>query len=115
MAEVADGGADTGMTDPATWEASQEEARLRECQTIFLQYDKNRSGALEFDELRSALGDLGILVRTTCWLHAWALGRLTLLESGCSMLSTGGACCWPQAAAQLKQLGHAGGSEANRD
>ena len=35
---------------------------MRECQTIFAQYDKNRSGMLEFDELRSALGDLGLLV-----------------------------------------------------
>ena len=42
--------------------ASEDEARLRECQTIFAQYDKNRSGMLEFDELRSALGDLGLLV-----------------------------------------------------
>ena len=29
----------------------------------FLQYDKNQSGALEFEELRSVLADLGLLVR----------------------------------------------------
>lgn len=28
----------------------------------WLQYDKNRSKALEFEELRSVLGDLGMLV-----------------------------------------------------
>ena len=39
---------------------------MRECQTIFAQYDKNRSGMLEFDELRSALGDLGLLVSLHC-------------------------------------------------
>ena len=34
------------------------------------QYDKNRSGALEFEELRSVLGDLGMLVRASHHKHA---------------------------------------------
>jgi len=29
---------------------------------VVVQYDKNRSGALEFEELRSVLADLGMLV-----------------------------------------------------
>ena len=33
------------------------------------QYDKNRSQALEFEELRSVLADLGMLVCTTTCLH----------------------------------------------
>ena len=31
---------------------------------MVVQYDKNHSGALEFEELRSVLADLGMLVRT---------------------------------------------------
>ncbi|KAK9810553.1 hypothetical protein WJX73_000223 [Symbiochloris irregularis] len=37
------------------------ESRKRECENIFNQYDKNRSKALEFEELRSVLADLGML------------------------------------------------------
>ena len=35
----------------------------------FLQYDKNHSGALEFEELHAVLADLGILVRHLLNLH----------------------------------------------
>ena len=51
-----------GQKNEAGEGAGNDDDRMRECQTIFVQYDKNRSGALEFDELRSALGDLGLLV-----------------------------------------------------
>lgn len=37
-----------------------------ETTTIFLTYDRNQSGALEFEELQECLTDLGTLVRPTC-------------------------------------------------
>jgi len=40
-----------------------------------LQYDKNKSGALEFEELHAVLADLGIMVNLpsllVCWYRMW--------------------------------------------
>lgn len=40
-----------------------DERRDGETTTIFLTYDRNQSGALEFEELQECLTDLGALVR----------------------------------------------------
>jgi Ca2+-binding EF-hand superfamily protein len=36
--------------------------RAREARTVFNSYDRNRSGALEVEELQTCLEDLGIMV-----------------------------------------------------
>jgi EF-hand domain len=43
----------------------QAEVRAREARTVFNSYDRNRSGALEVEELQTCLEDLGIMVRQT--------------------------------------------------
>lgn len=45
---------------PSAWQA---EVRSREARTVFNSYDRNRSGALEIEELQSCLEDLGLMVR----------------------------------------------------
>ena len=51
--------------------------RAREARTVFNSYDRNRSGALEVEELQSCLEDLGILVRLACIQGFYSWGRLT--------------------------------------
>ena len=41
---------------------AQAEVRAREARTVFNAYDRNRSGALEVEELQSCLEDLGLMV-----------------------------------------------------
>lgn len=81
-----------------------------------LQYDKNRSQALEFEELRSVLGDLGMLVRDSCpppislrsiarpWgngtLHSTNLSHIAAHLTALGVLCVGqlqllAACCLP--------------------
>lgn len=54
-------GTNTEAGDTAT-AALSEEKREKETSVIFATYDRNKSGALEFDELQECLQDLGALV-----------------------------------------------------
>lgn len=46
----------------------QAEVRAREARTVFNSYDRNRSGALEIEELQTCLEDLGLMVRRMSFL-----------------------------------------------
>ncbi len=64
----------------------QAAVRAREARTVFNAYDRNRSGALELEELQSCLEDLGLMVRTRFHPKPWAV-RDPLLPA-----STGRSC-----------------------
>jgi Ca2+-binding EF-hand superfamily protein len=67
--------------------------RAREARTVFNSYDRNRSGALEVEELQSCLEDLGILVRTQEFSEFRVLARSNLAGS-CSRASRTWAAWW---------------------
>lgn len=68
-----------------------------------LQYDKNRTGALEFEELRSVLGDLGVLVShpQPCFILHSKAHHLHWLSVSQAYTPATGSTCQPHLTAQL--------------